>query len=52
MKDRIIESIYDAIEHSVNAGDFETECMCLDNGNIYMTVNNKDYVLTIKEYKL
>lgn len=53
MKNKIIDSVYNAIEHYVNAGDFKVDCMCLDNdGNIYMTIDGKDYVLNIKEYKL
>jgi hypothetical protein len=53
MTDKIMQAIYDAIEHAVCAGDFiQTDCMCLASGNIYMTVNGKDYELKIKEYKL
>lgn len=47
MTNRIMQAIYDAIEHAVCAGDFiQTDCMCLASGNIYMTVDGKAYMDT------
>lgn len=47
----IITAIYDAVEHAVCAGDFSVDCMSLGATGIYLCIDNKNYILTIKGYK-
>lgn len=53
MTNRIMQAVYDAMEHAICAGDFiETECMSLGTNAIYICIDGKNYELKIKEYKL
>ena len=47
----IITAIYDAVEHAVCACDFSVDCMSLGATGIYLCIDNKNYILTIKGYK-
>jgi hypothetical protein len=54
MENKIMNAIYDSITRASEFGDFiETDSMCIaDNqkgqSEIYITINGKDYCLTIK----